>query len=79
MSVAFLSSGCSSHNISDEAANGAVIASNSTNIYVPYIITDDDYQVVGRKITVYNQNLDLIEDSIIHDITQGKITRQILY
>ena len=43
------------------------------------IITDDDYQVVGRKITVYNQNLDLIEDSIIHDITQGKITRQILY
>lgn len=58
---------------------GAVIASNSTNIYVPYIITDDDYQVVGRKITVYNQNLDLIEDSIIHDITQGKITRQILY
>lgn len=79
LSVAFFSSGCSSHNISDEAANGAVIASNSTNIYVPYIITDDDYQVVGRKITVYNQNLDLIEDSIIHDITQGKITRQILY
>ena len=79
LSVAFLSSGCSSHNISDEAANGAVIASNSTNIYVPYIITDDDYQVVGRKITVYYQNLDLIEVSIIHDITQVKITRQILY